>query len=105
MKVYLGRDACRLAAVLIAYGGNDVCERIATYQIKMLAFRASPENAAQLMLWAAVLARSRMELAAGEGMRIVLGLTEAELRKIARLDQRAKPQAVPVRREPASQVG
>jgi hypothetical protein len=104
-RVYLGRDACRLAAVLIAYGGNDVCERVATWRVKMLAFRASPETAAQLMLWSAVLSRSRMELAPGEAVRIIAATPESELRKLAAYDRRSRPQAVPARREPVSQVG
>lgn len=104
-RVYLGRDACRLAAVLIAYGGNDVCERVATWRVKMLAFRCSPENAGQLMLWSAVLARSRMELAPGEAARIIAKTPEALLRKLAAYDRRSRPQAVPHVREPASQVG
>jgi hypothetical protein len=94
-RVYLGRDACRMAANLIAFGGNDVAERIATDQVKRLAFRASPSNATLLVFWAAVLSRTRMELADGEGLRLMCEIDEAELRSIARLHRRAMPQAVP----------
>lgn len=94
-RVYLGRDACRMAANLIAFGGNDVAERIATDQVKRLAFKVSPANATLLVFWAAVLSRCRMELAAGEGLRLMCEIDESELRSIARLERRARPQVLP----------
>lgn len=95
MKVYLGQDAFRLAAKLIAFGGHEVAERICTYEVKRLAFKATPHNAPLLAFWAGVLARTRTVLADGEAIRLVCELEEKELSQFVRLERQSRRQVLP----------
>jgi len=92
--VYVGRDAFRMAALLIAYGGNAMCERIALAQVKRLALRVTPASAPALMFWAGVLSRAGTKLAEGEAHLLLKSMTDEEAFGIMRLEVRSRPQAL-----------
>lgn len=93
-RFYFGRASFRVTAEAIAFFGPAVTERIASYQVKKLAFRASPKNAGQIAFWAAVLAQSRtLKLPSDEIERLrYVGEFKKDL---ARLELRSRPQVTP----------
>lgn len=99
-RVYLGRDACRLAAGLIAVTGNEAAERMASYQVKRLAWKARPSNATSLVFWAAVLSRTDMKLA--DPIAVINDMSEADLLQIDRLERRSRAQVLPRGRRPVT---
>lgn len=90
MKIYVGRDAFRTAALIVACYGNDNCARIAKFEIKARAETVKSKTAADLMFWCGVLASSQMFLATGEAARLIDEATESDLEKINQLYQQSR---------------
>jgi hypothetical protein len=92
--VIFGRDVLRVAGELIALYDPHTAERIATYQIKRLAFRITPDTAATLSFWAGVLAHSgTLVLRPGEETRLFTECSPDRLIAYALWERRSMPQA------------